>query len=112
MTSLHAILAQNQTNIQTAISPPIIKQFYIVKHQKTQNVELYKIAISKNQNCVFLHLNFQKKINVEKKTIFFTIQYVYNMCVMYVLTTYMPNFKSIGSKIDFISSKSFENVHM
>ena len=31
---------------------------------------------------------------------------------MYVLTIYMPNFKSIGSKMAFISSKSFENVHM
>ena len=30
---------------------------------------------------------------------------------MYVLTIYMPNFKSIGSKMAFISSKSFENVH-
>ena len=34
------------------------------------------------------------------------------MCVMYVLTIYMPNCKSIGSKMAFISSKSFENVHM
>ena len=34
------------------------------------------------------------------------------MYVMYVLTIYMPNFKSIGSKMAFISSKSFENVHM
>ena len=31
---------------------------------------------------------------------------------MYVLTIYMPNYKSIGSKMAFISSKSFENVHM
>ena len=31
---------------------------------------------------------------------------------MYVLTIYMPNCKSIGSKMAFILSKSFENVHM
>ena len=47
ITSLHAIVWQNQTNIQTATSPSIIKQFEIVKHQKMQNVELYKVAISK-----------------------------------------------------------------
>ena len=34
------------------------------------------------------------------------------MCVMYVSTIYMPNFKSIGSKMAFISSKSFENIRM
>ena len=30
---------------------------------------------------------------------------------MYVLNIYVPNVKSIGSKMAFISSKSFENVH-
>ena len=34
------------------------------------------------------------------------------MCTMYVLTMYMPNCKSIGSKMAFLSSKSFENVNM
>ena len=46
MTLLQAIFAENQANIQTSASPSIIKQFYMVKHQKTQNVELYEVAIS------------------------------------------------------------------
>ena len=50
ITSLHAICGQNQVHIQTAISPSIIKKCYIVKDQKMQNVELYKVAISKFQN--------------------------------------------------------------
>ena len=33
------------------------------------------------------------------------------MCVMHVWTIYMQNFKSIVSKMAFIPSKSFENVH-
>ena len=37
------------------------------------------------------------------------VQYVR---VMYVLTIYMPNLKSIGSKMAFISSKTFASVHM
>ena len=33
------------------------------------------------------------------------------MCVMHVSTIYMPNFKLIGPRMAFISSKNFENVH-
>ena len=31
------------------------------------------------------------------------------MCVMYVWTIYMPNFKSIGSEMAFMWSKNFQN---
>ena len=58
MTSLNAIFAQNQANIQTATSDSIIKQFYIVKQQKTHNVELYKVTISKFENFEFFTFKF------------------------------------------------------
>ena len=113
MTSLHAIFAQNQANIQTATSPSIIKQFQIVKHQKTQNNKVYKVAISKFKVVNFLPCNFQKINFREKYSIKFSkiniFKKLYNMCVMCVLTIYMTNFRSIGSKM---TSKSFENVHM
>ena len=91
MTSLHAIFAQNHARIQTATSPSIIKQFYIVKHQKTQNVKAYKVAISKIQNFEFLTLKF-KKINCRKilykifKKLKFSknVQNVCHVCIDYI----------------------------
>ena len=34
VTSCHAILGQNQTNIQPVVTPPFVKQFEIDKEQK------------------------------------------------------------------------------
>ena len=70
MTSLHSIFAQNQVNIQTATSHSIIKEVYIVQHQKTHNDNVYKVAISKFQNFEFLTLKFSKKKRIlEKNTL-------------------------------------------
>ena len=44
-------------NIQTATSS-IMKQFYISKHHKTQNVELYEVVISELQNFDFVTLKY------------------------------------------------------
>ena len=61
-----------------------------MKHQKTQNVELYKAAISKFQNCEFFDIQIFKKANTEKNTLFFikilkkNVKDVCHVCVNYV----------------------------
>ena len=69
MTSLHSIFTQKEAKIETATSPSVIEQFYIIKRQRTQNVELYTADISKFQNFEFLTFKFSKK-NVKKNTLY------------------------------------------
>ena len=97
VTSQHAIFGQNKANIKTATTPSFLKQFQIFKRQKTQNDNLYKMAISKFQKFCFLTMKFSKKIekllqNPKNQN----FQKPYNMCVMCIWTMYMQNFKSIG----------------
>ena len=101
VTSQHAIFGQNKANIKTATTPSFLKQFQIFKRQKTQNDNLYKMAISKFQKNCFLTMKFSKQ-KTKKKKHFYKIQKnqnfqkPYNMCVMCIWTMYMQNFKSIG----------------
>ena len=67
VTSQHAIFGQNKANIKTATTPSFLKQFQIFKRQKTQNDNLYKMAISKFQKICFLTMKFSKK-NKKRKT--------------------------------------------
>ena len=59
VTLCHAILVQNQTNVQPVVTPLFVKQLEI-DIKKTQNFMLYKKAISDFQNFEFFIQNFQK----------------------------------------------------
>ena len=71
ITLLHAIFGQNQAIIQTATSPLFNKQFQIVEHQKTKNIQHYL----KFQHFLIFDLKIFKKIKGKENYFIFFFKY-------------------------------------